>query len=1179
MSTWMTTQKHLPMSDGVIAGSHRAQLRFMPALWVMQQLVLQRKPYDDSRFAKAQWVSLVDDDAYVLYANLQAVLQQHSTETAVYTGHVSPDEWLPDHVDGCNIELGVSTNTSFVAGGSGSYFNRHLLENLDVDLCVRGSLPGGKYEGWQSDWMLSRCLKDLHGWSPTVSGHGKFVQFACNEDGVILPCEVSASSEDPETFDDKPASVHPVKSFDQMQALHDGLNKAFGSPRERTISRADVREHLWSRANEDWMEAARQRRALHEERASDSDEAASRTSLQSSQTLSATDPTRWDAFGASLYFAEDLLVTGASSERVGEVSNAGAVYIYKAPSRAFGADGKVNTTEWTLLSRLTAPTPSENAYFGASVSMHRDTIVVGAFGETSTEGVDHAGATYVYVKDPDKEYQWDMVKRMSSLKPQPNLYFGMYVSVHDDNIVVGCPYARTCSGKAQTEHRGDAAICDGGIEAAGAVVTYSREDRTKWKWTGTLTLPAMVAYDYFGQSVFTTSSVTGDWLIAAAHGRDVHDTFDAGAVYAFGKDHDGAWVLRQELTASPRTERAFFGVSLVANSNGDTLLIGATGETEGSFENAGAAYVFNLLENGKWSRNTRLAPPEPRDRGNFGHSVTIYDDSLIVGSKGLVDTFHSGHSNGSAITLFQLGATTFKWEHRAQKEDPHAFGSHFGYSVSKHGLTTAVGAPFTKTGSMALWREGSLASRPKNTELRVHGSVVIIEEEPASQPELDSDGCWDVHDGSQTFCFPHVFLLGAQKAATTSLFQLVHDIGMACPANTLLAGVPRTNNTLNAIKFQNVTHGKEAHIFDLLDARSAIQRDPAIYSRMYELVGKDPACRGKFWDATPNYLSSRSAPQQMLQILPEARLPMTRLIVILRDPIARDLSWFNHRLRYLNAKRSIGLGGMKLCVEQESAAHAAHNTSYAAEVECNMNLLEPCLAVLGGSDGDNKLEASLTACLARPRLLSYRGNPLIDGFYAAHINTWMQAFPRKQMLIVSHEDFVSKRDDKHGGGTTEVLKAIGEFLQVDVPEGKFAAPDLNTASAVGGGEVLEIGCSTKTRLQRLFKPWNRLLFKRLRDHHDKGYAPDSESLFEFEEDVVCQSDDVEIRSAPATEQPDASSISMDGGDCGAWCAEDKTTSWAEKCAARLTPCPNARRLRMTLSIHLPRAAPSCQVQF
>ena len=69
------------------------------------------------------------------------------------------------------------------------------------------------------------------------------------------------------------------------------------------------------------------------------------------------------------------------------------------------------------------------------------------------------------------------------------------------------------------------------------------------------------------------------------------------------------------------------------------------------------------------------------------------------------------------------------WAPRAQVEDPHAFGSHFGYTVSMRGSTTAVGAPFTKSGSMASWFQGTLASRPKSTEFRVHGSVVILEEE------------------------------------------------------------------------------------------------------------------------------------------------------------------------------------------------------------------------------------------------------------------------------------------------------------------------------------------------------------------------------------------------------------------------------------------------------------------
>ena len=119
MSTWTKAQKQQNRTshpDLAIAGARRAQLRYMPALWVLQQLVLQREPYADSRFANVEWVSLIDDDAYVMYANLQAVLQGHDTSKAVFTGHVSPDTWLPDHVDGSDIECTCMPELLFLLG-------------------------------------------------------------------------------------------------------------------------------------------------------------------------------------------------------------------------------------------------------------------------------------------------------------------------------------------------------------------------------------------------------------------------------------------------------------------------------------------------------------------------------------------------------------------------------------------------------------------------------------------------------------------------------------------------------------------------------------------------------------------------------------------------------------------------------------------------------------------------------------------------------------------------------------------------------------------------------------------------------------------------------------------------------------------------------------------------------
>ena len=1113
MSTWFTMQSQLTPGSGEVAGNRRAQSRFLPALWVMQQLVLQRGPYADRRFAKVQWISLVDDDAYILYANLRMVLNEHDVSSPIYTGHVSPDAWLPDHVDGCNIELGVATNTSFVAGGPGSYFNKRALEMTDLVPCLRKSLPGGELDAWQSDWMVARCLT-AHGIQPKVSGSGSsFVQFACNVDGAVLPCEISASSEDPETFDEKPAGLHPIKTLAHMLYLQ----KEFNSSAEQTFSGSAVRERLWSAANQLWRDEAILRREIRKERAR-SGRAQNQTSLQSVTTLYATDATPWDAFGASLYFEDDLMMTGACSENVDNVSNAGAVYIYKAPTRRSLVDGKLNQTEWTLQCKLTAPTPTENAYFGSSVAMHRNTIVVGAYGE-AYEGVRHVGAVYVYERNLAREDQWDLVTRLqfshrkvagtTQLLLVENLYFGQYVSVHDDDIVVGCPYARTCS---------DGAVCDGGAEAgteaAGAVVTYSRQS-TGWEQTGTLTLPGMAAYDFFGKTVFVTSTEKGEWLIAAAYGRDVEGVVDAGAVYAYSRSHkgwaasasDSPWVLRQEMTAHGRAENAFFGISLVGNSDGDTLVIGAAGEGEGGFDNAGAAYVFTLNESKLWTEQTRLAPKEPRDRGGFGQSVTMYSDSIMISTKGLVDTAHSGHSNGSAITLFRLGLESGKWEFRTQVEDPHAFGSHFGYSVSMRGLATAVSAPFTKSGSMASWIEGTLASRPDSKELLVHGAVMVLEEEPAVQPTLDNDGCWNTSDGSQAGCFPQVFLLGAQKAATTSLFKLVHTIGMGCPANNLLSGVRRTANTQNSVTKQADTRGREAHTFDLLDARASFLRDPALLSKMYDLR-QAPECRRRWWDATPNYLSSENAVQQMLQVMPQALLPKTRLIVILREPIARDVSWFNHRLRYLSSRHQVGLMGMELC-GSDAQTIGTQNLSYAAEVDCNLKLLEACIGVLGNSNAS--LQANFTACLQRPKLLAYRGNSLVDGLYAAHIHMWTKAFPRQNMLVLSHEHITSSP-----AATTETLHAIGEFLQVWTPPGTFTLPEINTASSAESGTVvLKIGCSAKRRLQQLYNPWNELLFERLRRDHHEGTAPKSERFFDqFEDEVACSLDDVEENSTP-----------------------------------------------------------------
>src|SRR5690606_35869461 len=79
--------------------------------------------------------------------------------------------------------------------------------------------------------------------------------------------------------------------------------------------------------------------------------------------------------------------------------------------------------------------------------------------------------------------------------------------------------------------------------------------------------------------------------------------------------------------------------------NGDTLVIGATGEdsramevdgdqTDNSLNNAGATYVFVRNEEEEWSQQAYLKASNSGEGDQFGRSVAIDGDTLVVGVSG-----------------------------------------------------------------------------------------------------------------------------------------------------------------------------------------------------------------------------------------------------------------------------------------------------------------------------------------------------------------------------------------------------------------------------------------------------------------------------------------------------------------------------------------------------------------
>lgn len=184
------------------------------------------------------------------------------------------------------------------------------------------------------------------------------------------------------------------------------------------------------------------------------------------------------------------------------------------------------------------------------------------------------------------------------------------------------------------------------------------------------------AGDFFGLSV----DVDGGTAVVGAPNDDENGT-DSGSVYVFLRD-DSGWSWQAALTPDDGAAGDNFGYSVALDA--DTAVIGASGDDENG-SNSGSAYVF-VRNGGSWRQQARLIPDISADGDLFGCSVAIDGDTAVIGAYG------DNGAMGSACVFVRDGET---WSQQARlyAGDPGS-GDNFGYSVSISGDSIMVGAPF-----------------------------------------------------------------------------------------------------------------------------------------------------------------------------------------------------------------------------------------------------------------------------------------------------------------------------------------------------------------------------------------------------------------------------------------------------------------------------------------------------
>ena len=142
--------------------------------------------------------------------------------------------------------------------------------------------------------------------------------------------------------------------------------------------------------------------------------------------------------------------------------------------------------------------------------------------------------------------------------------------------------------------------------------------------------------DYFGSAV----AISGNYAVVGAHLKNETTLglifgADAGAAYVFEKNTSGTWIEVQKLTASDYAVNDQFGSSVAIS--GDYILVGAKFQDEDEnglnvMSNSGAVYVFERNASGVWVEVQKLVASDRAPEDLFSWSLDISGDRAIVGA-------------------------------------------------------------------------------------------------------------------------------------------------------------------------------------------------------------------------------------------------------------------------------------------------------------------------------------------------------------------------------------------------------------------------------------------------------------------------------------------------------------------------------------------------------------------
>jgi hypothetical protein len=249
-------------------------------------------------------------------------------------------------------------------------------------------------------------------------------------------------------------------------------------------------------------------------------------------------------------------------------------------------------------------------------------------------------------------------------------------------------------------------------EPGGTARVLSRSGST-WSTEQAIVGADTAANDRFGFSV----AIDGSTAVVGAFEDDASPFLNRGSAYVFVRDGTGTWTQQAKLQPSVSSNVQNFGRSV--DISGDTVVVGSLNDDNPGALDSGAVYVFTRSGT-TWTQEARLVAADAAAADGLGFDVAIDGDTLLAGADLGDDDGRSKADSGAAYVFTRSGTT---WSEAAKLTSSDSETSDaFGFSVALDGATallgahgagtTTAGAAYVFTGSGASWSEQAILVAP-----------------------------------------------------------------------------------------------------------------------------------------------------------------------------------------------------------------------------------------------------------------------------------------------------------------------------------------------------------------------------------------------------------------------------------------------------------------------------------